>query len=272
MSVQVPKRMVDRLDPLTTNQGGAAQAAPDDLRLWQAALTVLDPVTPLLKQEDQSKPARQDRILKVLESLQVRYLRADLVNAAYKRWAEIEAKPDADKTPGEEYFVSKMTLYECRYALLHGNTNSESTKTLKEMLDALEKGTLPPPKPPSPPPARTTDKPSEKMSEKEQQRMRWKREGEEHRKALARAVARSARAPTTPLFAPPKAQMVITKGSLKRPVARTSNGASVAALLANAGVRPLREQSGVEIDAETQDLLGGPELPLPDGKRSRVAV
>jgi hypothetical protein len=254
---------MNRLDPQPTHTSGAALVAKDDLRLWEAALAVLDPVTPLLKQQDQSKPARQGRISNVLESLQVRFLRADLVRDAYKRWEEIEAKPDASKTPGEEYFVSKMALYECRYALLHGNTNSESTKTLKEMLDALQRGALPPPKPPSPPPVRAIDKPNEK----EQQRMRWKKQGEEHQKALERVVMRSARAP---LSAPPKSQAERSSASCKRPIARTPNGASVAALLANAGVGPALVPSDVEVDTETQDLLGGPEPAMPRGKRPRV--
>ena len=84
-------------------EGGAAQKDADLAKVAEAAFGVLDPVPPLRKLEDRSKPARQDRITKVLESLQARLLRSRLVMAAYKRWDEIEAKPDTEDVGGLEF-------------------------------------------------------------------------------------------------------------------------------------------------------------------------
>ena len=124
------------------------------------------------------------------------------------------------------------------------------------------------------PPART-DKPGEtRRSRRRSQRVRWQREGEEQRgRALARASGSARRARPPPRCArthqgPDGAAHAAPSSGH---VARACDGASVAALLAERGqMRPRAcEQRGVETEAETQDLLGGPERPLPDdSKRS----
>lgn len=248
-------------DPHPTYPSGAAQVGGGDLCPWAAALAVLEPVPPLRKQEDRSKGARQGRITKVLACLTARLLRSQLVLTAYERWAEIEAKSDQEWTPGEEYFVDEMAVYECKYGLLQGNTNSESTRTLKDVLDGLEKGTLPPPEPPSPPPPAAPV--ADKAVEAARQRVRWQREAEQRKRAVALAMQRSSLAPARPTTK----VMEPHRGSIKRPLARACEGASVAALLQNAQMGACMDSAA---ETEVEALLGGAERPLGDSKRSRM--
>lgn len=245
--------------PSLIKGSGAAQEAEDLAKA--AACSVLDPVLPMRKLEDRSKPARQDRITKVLESLQARMLRSKFVVVAYKRWDEIEAKPDTEWTPGEEYFVECMVDYECKYGLLLGNTNSESTRSIVRVIEQLDSGVAPPSKPPpSLPPFRPVDEAVRRALKQE----RTRKEAEERRVAIANAIERSSRTP----IAPTNAVMPRATGALKRPLARPCSGASVASLLANTSMVK-RERSSDAEERATQDLFGGPETPA--AKHARVA-
>lgn len=230
-----------------------------NLRQWAKALQVLNPVPLERKQQDQSDVARQSRIALALSSMETHCLRSAVVELAYRRWASIYAKPIHERTPGEEHYVEAMRVYECQYGLLQGNTNNESTKTLKEVLECLENGTPPPPKPlPLPLPLPLLGPGDAPTGYEESQRAKWNADmSDGSHRALCVAMQRSRR----PASAPTSVGVQQAMGIVKRRRSHVRKGASLTALLQNAITIPHLERIRDAETLRTEVLFGGEELP-----------
>lgn len=122
-------------------------AAPSRLML-AAAMGVIDPVTPLRRQNPNRAPKRLEHVGKALVLLQLQDVRAQVVMRGYKEWQAIEAILPAERTPCQECFVQTMEQYECKYALLYDRPDGESTQLLQDCLNLLDRNQVPKCRPP----------------------------------------------------------------------------------------------------------------------------
>ena len=132
------------------------KATPTNLR---AALGDLDSVVPLRYKADQRSHMRREHAQEATTMLQAKMVHMQVLLEAYTQWSTIEAKSQAERSPGEEYFVKLIGGLESKYSLLSRHPDSHCARRIKNVLDKLSRGEVPStPLPDSPQP--TAGRPS----------------------------------------------------------------------------------------------------------------